>query len=305
MVLLLTSSGCCVQLERWQFQTNRGFILRGFHSIPSGKPLLHMLHGNGFSSLMYQPLLSMLSEHFDLFLSDAQGHGDSDHGGIFVGWNQSAELALAALQAHLPLFGDVQVYALGHSFGAVLTAIINSQANSPFCRVILLDPVLFTPWMLSAMQGLDWIGLYRFNPLAKKALKRRQHWPDSNQAAQYLQQRALFANWHPDALAAYIRHSMAHEPAGIRLKCRPEREAEIFASYPKRLWQSLRQPCSDTLVLYGDQSYPFVAKAVTRWQQLNHAVQIRQVSGDHCFMQQHPSQTAALILQHWLPEKTG
>jgi pimeloyl-ACP methyl ester carboxylesterase len=294
-----------VQLERWQFPTNRGFTLRGFHSVPSGKPLLHMLHGNGFSSLMYQPLLSMLSEHFDLFLSDAQGHGDSDHGGLFVGWNQSAELALAALRAHLPLFGDVQVYALGHSFGAVLTAIINSQANSPFRQVILLDPVLFTPWMLRTMQGLDLLGLYRFNPLAKKALKRRQHWPDPTQAAEYLQQRALFASWHPDALAAYIHHSMVQESGGIRLKCRPEREAEIFASYPKRLWQSLRQPCSDTLVLYGDQSYPFVAKAVTRWQQLNQAVHIRQVRGDHCFMQQQPSQTAALILQHWLPAKTG
>lgn len=294
-----------MQLIPWSFPCPPGFTLRGHMSPPSGKPLLHMLHGNGFSSLMYQPLLSILSEHFDLFLSDAQGHGDSDHGGLFVGWNQSAELALAALQAHLPLFGDVKVYALGHSFGGVLTAMINSGANSPFCQVILLDPVLFTPWMLRTMQGLDLLGLYRLNPMAKKALKRRQHWPDSNHAAKYLQQRALFASWHPDALSAYIRHSMRQEQDGLRLKCRPEREAEIFASYPKRLWQALRQPCSDTLVLYGDQSYPFVAKAVTRWQRLNQAVQIRQVKGDHCFMQQYPSQTAALILQHWLPAKMG
>jgi pimeloyl-ACP methyl ester carboxylesterase len=288
-----------VQLERWQYLTHHGFTLRGFHSPPSGKPLLHMLHGNGFSSLMYQPMLQVLSQHFDLFLSDAQGHGDSDHGGVFVGWNQSAELALQALRYHLPQFGDVPVYALGHSFGAVLTAMINSKTDSPFCRVILLDPVLFTPWMLRTMQSLDLLGLYRLNPLAKKALKRRQHWPDPQQASHYLQQRALFANWHPDALAAYIQHSMSHNEHGLQLKCRPEREAEIFASYPKHLWKTLGRPCTDTLVMFGDRSYPFVAKAVKKWQRLNPAIQTHQVDGDHCFMQQYPSRTAQMVLSHW------
>jgi pimeloyl-ACP methyl ester carboxylesterase len=288
-----------VELEHWQFHTHYGFSLRGFHSVPSGKPLLHMLHGNGFSSLMYQPLLEKLSLHFDLFLSDAQGHGDSDHGGHFVGWNQSAELALQALRHLQPRFGDVPIYALGHSFGAVLTALINSRADSPFHKVILLDPVLFTPWMLRAMQGLDLFGLYRFNPLATKALKRRQHWPNPEQASSYLKQRSLFAHWHPDALAAYINHSMRQHEHGLTLKCRPEREAEIFSSFPRSLWPLLRKPCPETFVLYGKQTYPFVIKAVQRWQRLNSAVHSRHVDGDHCFMQQFPDQTAQFILSHW------
>ena len=47
--------------------------------------MLHFLHGNGLSSLTYAPMLRHLSEHFDLFLSDVQGHGDSDHGSRFRG----------------------------------------------------------------------------------------------------------------------------------------------------------------------------------------------------------------------------
>lgn len=38
-----------------------------------------------------------LGEHFDLWLSDVQGHGDSDHGGVFRGWNRTAALAVEAL----------------------------------------------------------------------------------------------------------------------------------------------------------------------------------------------------------------
>lgn len=259
--------------------------------------MIHVLHGNGFCSRMYQPMLRLLADEFDLFLSDAQGHGDSDHGGPFIGWNASAELAHQAWQAHQHLFSDAPQIALGHSFGGVLTALNNAAFPAQFQQVILLDPVLFTPAMLTSMQALSMVRLYKRNPYARAALRRRQHWPDHQQAQHYLQQRALFKDWHPDALAAYIDHAMMDSEHGISLKCQPSREAEIFGSYPKGLWQQLALPCAPTTVLYGDRSYPFVSKALHRWQKLNSAVDIQPVRGGHCFMQEAPENTAALILK--------
>ena len=245
---------------------------------------------------MYQPMLRLLADEFDLFLSDAQGHGDSDHGGPFIGWNESAELAHQAWQAHRHLYSGVPHIAIGHSFGGVLSALNNANYPEQFQQVILLDPVLFTPAMLTSMQALSMVRLYKRNPYARAALRRRQHWPDPKQAQHYLQQRALFKNWHPDALAAYIDHAMTPSEHGISLKCQPSREAEIFGSYPKGLWQQLAKPCAPTTVYYGDTSYPFVSKAVQRWKQLNPAITIQQVQGGHCFMQQHPAHTANTIL---------
>lgn len=291
-----------MQLQSWSYSTRYGFILRGQHSIPSGKPLLHVLHGNGFCSLMYQPMLALLTEHFDLFLSDAQGHGDSDHGGDFIGWHQSADLALEAFTAHLPRFqqqSSVPVYALGHSFGGVLTALINSRTDSPFSQVVLLDPVLFPPYLLNSMRILDKVGLYRKNPYAKKALNRRQHWSERGEVEAYLKDRGMFKGWAPAALHAYIDYALHHLPDGVSLKCQPSREAEIFSSFPAKLWTELAKPCGPTLLLYGDETYPFVPKAVKRWQQLNPALQAKMVAGGHCFMQQHPEQTAVEILKHW------
>ena len=89
-----------MDLIPWSYSTQHGFTLRGFYTPPSGKAVLHILHGNGYCSRMYQPFLAQLLPYFDLFLSDAQGHGDSDHGGVFIGWNQSADLALDAFFAH-------------------------------------------------------------------------------------------------------------------------------------------------------------------------------------------------------------
>jgi len=277
-----------MQLVPWTFQSDYGFTLHGEHSRPSGKPILHLLHGNGYNGRTYLPMLRLLNEHFDLFLSDIQGHGDSETGGKFIGWNESAELALKAFQAHRDVFGDVKVYAIGHSLGGVLTALINSRQDSPFEKVVLLDPVIFTPGMLTVMQSLSWLGLYQYNPLAAKAKKRRSHWPDRQSAYNYLYQRGMFRNWHHDSFSAYIDHALNHDHTGVRLKCPAEREAEIFASYPKSLWTHLKQSCSPTLLIYGDATFPFIQKSASKWQTLNPSLLIRQQKGGHCFMQEQP-----------------
>ena len=137
-----------MKLQSWTHHTSAGFTLRGHHSPPSGRPVLHFLHGNGLSSLTYAPMLRHLSEHFDLFLSDVQGHGDSDHGSRFRGWNHAAEMAAEAWLAHAPRFGAVPVHASGHSFGSVLTCLMLAHHPQTFSRAVLLDPVLFTPAMI-------------------------------------------------------------------------------------------------------------------------------------------------------------
>lgn len=288
-----------MELIPWSFQTPEGFTLRGFHSAASGKPLLHVLHGNGYCSKMYWPLLAELAPYFDLFLSDAQGHGDSDHGGDFVGWNRCAELAALALKAHQAKFGQVPIIGLGHSFGGVLTALMQAEHPELFDEIVMLDPVLFTPSMLAAMQLLDWVGWYQRNPMAKKAHNRRSHWPDKQHCHQYLHERGMFKGWSAAALSSYIDHALAHDEHGSRLKCQSSREAEIFGSFPRNLWKKLNQSAGTKLLVYGKDTYPFVSKSASYWQKHQPNLQIEKVPGGHCFMQQHPKETATLLKQYW------
>ena len=226
-------------LVPWSHACSAGFTLRGWHTPPSGKPLLHFLHGNGFCGRTYEPMLKCLAADFDLWLSDVQGHGDSDHGGRFHGWNRSAELALEAFSAGNGTFGAVPKYALGHSFGGVLTALELAKQPGLFQRAVLLDPVLFSPAMIGVMALSDVVGLYRRNNMASKARTRRQQWPSAQAAFDGLHQRGMFKGWTEDALWAYIEHGLKPLGAAVELKCRPSREADIFGSYPKRLWSSL------------------------------------------------------------------
>jgi hypothetical protein len=49
----------------------------------------------------------------------------------------------------------------------------------------------------------------------------------------------MFRGWNEAAFEAYIANALKDSDAGVELKCRPSREAEIFSSFPKRLWPSV------------------------------------------------------------------
>lgn len=292
-----------MQLIPWVHTGREGFALRGWHTPPTGKPLLHFLHGNGFCGRTYEPLLAQLAPDFDLWLSDAQGHGDSDHGGRFVGWNRSAELAVEALTVHLPLFQGVPCHALGHSFGGVLTSLAVAEHPGLFDRAVLLDPVILQPQVLWAAQMAQWTGLAGHSELARKARGRRRHWPDRDTARESLQGRGVYKNWAPSALQAFIDHALRPSAdGGVELKCAPERESEVFSSVAPGLWNALNRIKTPIQVIHADQTFPFISASVQQWKSINPHVSDIQTPGGHCFMQETPIQTAEMVKRYLLSQ---
>lgn len=290
-----------MHLIRWTHETSAGFTLRGWHSPASGKPVLHFLHGNSFCGLVYEPMLTALSRDFDLWISDAQGHGDSDPGGRFVGWNRSAELAIAAFKAHAPLFGDVPVMAVGHSFGGVLSCLALSSHPTLFARAVVLDPVIFPAAMAWSITMAETMGLAAQSPLARAARKRRDHWPDRDAAIDSLRGRGTYKGWREDALQAFALHALrsADDGDGVVLKCSPIREAEVFSSGPVGLWSALRLVRTPVRVVHASSTFAFVAPSAHQWQSMNRHVSVEESPGGHCFMQEQPDDAAERV-RHFL-----
>lgn len=294
-----------IEWQSWQFESRYGFTLRGQCTAPRGLPVIHFIHGNSYSGLTYLPLWQALYPQFDIFLHDVQGHGDSDAGGDFIGWNRSAELALeVAQQVMLPRYGKVPVMGCGHSFGGVLTLLMSKEEPALFNQLLLLDPILFPQRMIWPMQVLNALRLYPLNPYAKRARKRRSQWPDAQSAWQGLHQRGMFRGWQDDALHAYVDHAMEAGDDGLwQLKCSPRREADVFSSYARGLWSYLDRLSVPTILWAGRDTYPFVRRSVATLQARNDRVQVHWVDGGHCFMQEQPQQTAAAMIEA-LPELT-
>lgn len=293
-----------MNLTSWSYHTSAGITLRGWHSPPTGKPVLHFLHGNGLSTRVYTPLLELLSADFDLWLCDIQGHGESDAGDVFLGWNQNAALAVEAFQAQRSLFADVPVYASAHSFGGVLTSLIMAQHPHLFRAAVLLDPIVFPPLAQAYMKTKELLGLKIFNTLAQRTLVRRSHWPDRQAAYASLTGRGTFKGWTTQALRAYVDHALRPaDEEGVQLKCPVWLEAKIFSTAPRRLWSLLRQVQAPVLFMYGRTTYPVVLKSAALWPRCNAHVTAELVEGGHCFMQEYPAATAQRVRDFLLATK--
>jgi pimeloyl-ACP methyl ester carboxylesterase len=292
-----------MNLEPWAHASPvTGTVLRGWRTPPSGRPLLHFLHGNGFCGRVYEPLLLALARDFDLWLCDAPGHGDSDATPRFAGWNRCAEAALDAFQAGRAAYGDVPLMAVGHSFGGVQTALLLGATGQPFSRAVLLDPVLFPPPMLLAAQMMGRAGTGLVNPLARATKRRRREWPSRAHARESLRGRGTYRGWDEAALDAFVTHALRDSPDGtVRLKCAPELESTIFSTMPDQLWSRLRRITAPTLLLHGDSTMPFVRAGCARAHAHNAPhVHVQVTTGGHCFMQEHPADTAARVRAHLL-----
>lgn len=280
----------------WRKKLTPGFSLRGWRSLPSGKPLIHFSHGNGLCCLAYEPFLTALSRTHDLFLYDIQGHGDSDCGTGFLGWEENARLMDTIWQDFKQDYADVDSIGIGHSMGAILTLLRASQFPDTFSRIFLLDPVLLSPAMIWGARLDELLKTKRKMPLAEQAKRRFNGWPDTATAFQFFHRQPFFKTWSSASLNAYIRHGLKQEQNELTLKCPPLLEASIFGSVPKTLWSAIRKLDTGTHLLYGSQSFPFIAASAHKASQKNKRISTLKVKGDHCFVQARPDEIATTLI---------
>lgn len=283
-------------MQPWEYQVASGLVLRGWHATPRGKPVLHFVHGNGFCGLTYEHVLAPLQSHYDLFISDMQGHGDSDAGETYLGWNANAELLAEVWRHHAPLWSDVPHIACGHSYGAVLSTLVMGRHPQLFDAAILLDPTYAPPPMMLAFSVLGSLGLMQHLPLARQARVRSVAWPDAEALWEYFYQRGVFKGWQDACLQSYLDHAMRPRQDGsFALKCPPTIEAAIFASYTPHLWQAIRAIRVPVRAMVGEQSFPFIHKALPKIRRANAHFTFERLPGGHCFMQEAPHRTASAM----------
>ncbi len=282
-------------LQYWERRTSAGHLVTGWHSQPSGRPVVHFIHGNGYNSLVYLPLLERLAEDYDLFLSDVQGHGASEENGEFLGWNRTSELCEETWQAFAHLWEGQPHYAMGHSFGGIMSLLMMERDPALFDRAVLLDPIIFSRRMLWVMRIGTWLGLWQNNGFSKKTRQRRREWPDRATALESLEGRGMFRGWTPEALRAYVDHALIEQDGQVVLRCPPEVEAAIFAGYPRGLWRAMKRLRTPSHVIHGESTYDFVRDSVAQWVTLNRNVSAETLPGGHCFMQQAPGTAAEKV----------
>ena len=213
-------------------------------------PAIVFHHATGFHARVYDEIARQLAPRFRIVALDARGHGDSDKPIDGYRW-QTFVADLAAVVEALELRGAVGV---GHSLGGTTIAGVAASVPDLFTRAVLLDPI-FVPRQFRNPTRAS-------NPMAEAARRRRATWPSFESVMESYGSRPPFETWRDEALRGYVEHGFEPTDDGqIRLKCRPEIEAQVFSMATdftgSDLLAKVRVP---TLLVRGERSDAFSAR---------------------------------------------
>lgn len=185
----------------------------------TGRPLL-LVHATGFCGPVLGPLAASLRDQFHAVAIDLRAHGCSDRppSGDFD-WHGFALDVLGAVDG----LGLEAPIGFGHSCGGAALLLAEQARPGTFAGMYLFEPVVYPG-------DVPLAPMFENNPMSAGALRRRDTFGSRGEAMDNFSSKAPMDSLHPDALAAYVDNGFTPEPGGgIRLRCRREDEAAVYA----------------------------------------------------------------------------
>ena len=191
------------------------------------------------------------------------------------------------------------IIGMGHSLGAVTTAICAARHPELFSALILIDPVFLPPRLLRRITLLRWLGLDGILPLVRGARRRRRQFKSKTEALKrFTSGRGIFKTWSPEFVHAYLECGLlVKDPQTAVLTCDPELEAQIFASVPADVWHHVGRLTCPVLAIRGGKSDVFTAESEKLLKSLlPHCEVVTMPDCGHFPTMEKPADTAAAIL---------
>lgn len=207
-------------LEPAGFVTRPGAAPVAWYDLGGSGPPLLLVHATGFCAAVLAPMAARLTDRFRCLAVDLRAHGATGPppGGDFA-WTGFAEDLLAAVD-DLALDGAV---GFGHSCGGASLLLAEEARPGTFAGLYCYEPVVY-PGDVPLTASLE------ANPLAAGALRRREGFASRAEALANFSAKAPFDGLDPAVLAAYVDNGFEPDPGGgIRLRCRREDEARVYA----------------------------------------------------------------------------
>lgn len=206
-------------------------------------PTMILLHATGFLPWLWHPIALALADGYRVIAPAMfnHRHADPHQGGL--GWLQLAQ----DLKQLCDRLGLMEITMIGHSMGAAVAALAHGVLGLPAGRMVLIEPIFLPQGLYQAQIRVDQ------HPLAAKAIKRRNHWRNREEARQDFTAKPFFQSWDDQILSLYIEHGLTDQNEnGVRLTCTPQQEASLFmggSQYDP--WPVLPKVACPTLVVEG------------------------------------------------------
>ena len=258
---------------------------------------LHFAHANGYPPECYRPLLTELSAHYHVLAMHQRPLWPDAQPGSINDWHPLSDDLFRFLDERNP----GPIIGVAHSLGGIVTLRAALRQPKRFRALILIDPVLFPPPMITAMRLIRSFGLsYRLHPLVQGALHRRRVFASREVLLRGYRCKSIFRYMDDASLMVYIEGLTCPCPDGqYKLAYSPEWEARIYVTAVWRdmdLWRGLPRLELPLLILRGSETDTFWASTARRVQRELPSAQIVTLEkATHLVPLERPAEVSALI----------
>ena len=183
-----------------------------------GTPLLAFSHATGFCKEVWKPSVAAIRAAgigLPAVAWDYRCHGDAPVIEGELNWWMFADDASSVVGGRGPVVG------VGHSMGGAALVLAELASPGTFDGLLLIEPIIIPGPTVRWDNG----------PMAEGARRRKPVLESRSGALDNYRGKGGFATWTEEALEAYVDGGFRVQDDGsLILKCRPDREAEVFAA---------------------------------------------------------------------------
>ncbi len=219
---------------------------------------LVFLHANGYPPECYRPLLLLLAANYHVTAMAQRPLWPGSKPEDLADWRPLTDDFLHFLDAHQ----TKPLVCIGHSMGGIALQRATLREPERFKAIVLLDPVLFPPyisplWSLFYKSGLG----YRLHPLVNTTKKRRREFDDLGRLFKGFRRKSIFRYLDDEALRAYIEGITCKTDKGAyRLCYSAEWEIRLYITAvgpDLDIWRGLPALKVSTLIIRGAETDTF------------------------------------------------
>lgn len=263
----------------------------------------HFYGGNGFATGGYLPLLTKLSERFELSSLALRGYWQDLPTLKKLTREQDAEMLIEFLEKTQ----DKPVVGIGHSQGATATAIAAAKRPELFSQLYLIEPVTFTKPQKLVMDLMPAKLKINYEPF-KSTRAKQAEWQSIEAYYDYLRAHRAFKRIDDDHLYVFAKNSLVQEGQKYRLLFMPEQELASYFDTPfiNDALKTLNHIALPYTLLIGKPSI-FISQKVRKvWKNLVPTTQIIELSDNgHLLPMEAPVQCANLIVETFNDSVSG
>ena len=253
----------------------------------------HFYAANGYPVQVYEPLMKLLSETFQLeALHNRAQWPNIGQPKKHISWQTYANDLIHFLDSRQ----QAGIIGIGHSMGATSTIFAAAKRPDLFSQLILIEPVALTPKNTWLMNRIPLSLRRKYIQPGKSTLTRRNRWPSRSVLRGQVENWSSLEGINHSALDSFANHLVVDKGDEVGLAFPREWEAHNYF-HPSPIWQKLKQVKCPITIIRSEVGMFFSEEMWAHWKKIRPQDSVEYIPGyGHLLPLQAPELCAEKVM---------